>query len=1032
VKSRSVFLSYARAESSQHVRSLAKALSERGIEAFLDTSDVELNNQFLGPMIDALLESRVVVVFLGDVYFTRPACLRELEVAQAVHHLELASDREGASDGGSALRHVIAVLPPGGSLDLVYKRLAWAQAQTAWTTADDTEALAKSIDKRLSEVRKPIRSRLIDIDAAYVREHAVRIPDVDERLSEWAGDERRWFHPSGVRPLTLGDAFVGRGDELFRLRNELEGYRKQGSEPFGVIVSGRPGSGKTRLVQEYVSRFGHEWSAVWWMDANGDALSIDRQQYGIASRLLRLVHGERTAVPTMADLELNGCSLVDFFAEALEQVPPETRPLLIVDNVPEDSPRRPFRLETYCPRPALIPVLLTRRQKWQAPGFASIVAKELAPTAAVMMLTRGLVRRGVVGFAQWQGIAKWVGYLPLALGLLNAAMAPSDNDQGQDPLDPQELLEHVRRPSKDLTPTYEPLTKELPRQLLGAVLDAFALSFGRLDQDTQEAATVLAYFGPGSIPTAAVEALSERPSARSLDALHQRSFLRDPSAGAARIEGSMHRLLSEYLRLRSNSPRRATQVCIALMHVQNTYLPNNPANWPLLDLCFDHVQSVVGWRPVEEGSFDGLDALRRQQVRTGGYYGLLLDTQGRISQARAWTEHMYDRSSNILGPADVFTVLLANQLADFRRASGHDVAAANVISDTFKATREDQSTSPLAKGLATLAAAEHGIADATRDAPDILTSLPTPVQLMHRMIEASHRAATESTVALSECQQIIAETTAAYGAKALTTLKAREVYAFALAKSDMPAAIAQQEAVVNLRREEAESDKRSLADSLLSLGSLYGRAKLLASARSAQEEAVRIRKRLLTKEHPDTLNAMSDLAFTIAMQNEHGRANRIFAEVVSTGRRVLGDASPLTLGWIGWQAWQFARSGNVGKATVVRRSAIQKAAPVLGASHASVMSLKEDLLKELIRQKAHADAYDLALILVGDTRSVFGEDSKETLVAMETAANCGFQANATGAADLLRQVHHLGSRLFGPDHAGVQNIKARLDALASL
>jgi hypothetical protein len=80
-----VFLSYSRAESSPHAEALHQSLTARGISSFLDTSHIQPGDEFLSRMIDDVLGARVVVVFAGEQYFTRPACIREFESEQLIN-----------------------------------------------------------------------------------------------------------------------------------------------------------------------------------------------------------------------------------------------------------------------------------------------------------------------------------------------------------------------------------------------------------------------------------------------------------------------------------------------------------------------------------------------------------------------------------------------------------------------------------------------------------------------------------------------------------------------------------------------------------------------------------------------------------------------------------------------------------------------------------------------------------------------------------------------------------------------------------
>jgi hypothetical protein len=55
-------------------------------------------------------------------------------------------------------------------------------------------------------------------------------------------------------------------------------------------------------------------------------------------------------------------------------------------------------------------------------GIASLPVDVLGPTSAVALLTRGYRGRRRLQEQGWLAVAEWVGYLPLALELLNASL----------------------------------------------------------------------------------------------------------------------------------------------------------------------------------------------------------------------------------------------------------------------------------------------------------------------------------------------------------------------------------------------------------------------------------------------------------------------------------------------------------------------------------------------------------------------------------------------------------------------------------
>jgi hypothetical protein len=115
-----VFISYARRSSGEHARTLHEMLGGREGHAFLDTSDLDEGSVFSNSIADALLASRVVVIFADDLYFERWYCLRELRMALAPYYL--LQDNASQDALKEALKQVVIVLPnkalPPGFLSL--------------------------------------------------------------------------------------------------------------------------------------------------------------------------------------------------------------------------------------------------------------------------------------------------------------------------------------------------------------------------------------------------------------------------------------------------------------------------------------------------------------------------------------------------------------------------------------------------------------------------------------------------------------------------------------------------------------------------------------------------------------------------------------------------------------------------------------------------------------------------------------------------------------------------------------------------
>jgi hypothetical protein len=149
-----IFLSYAREASKEFVPQLYAKLGPE--QVFLHTEEIEHGNLFPRTLSEALLNARVVVVFLGTAYFSRWYCLRELNLA--LLPFNIAARRGAAPDVlVQAARHIVVVLPadPGerDALDNLPPQIRIA----AWTSANETEAVAQLIERRLTECQRSIQ-----------------------------------------------------------------------------------------------------------------------------------------------------------------------------------------------------------------------------------------------------------------------------------------------------------------------------------------------------------------------------------------------------------------------------------------------------------------------------------------------------------------------------------------------------------------------------------------------------------------------------------------------------------------------------------------------------------------------------------------------------------------------------------------------------------------------------------------------------------------------------------------------------------
>ena len=1008
-----VFLSYSRGESSPYASALQQSLTACGISTFLDTSQIRPGDEFLSRMIGELLGARVVVIFAGEQYFERPACTLEYEAAKAPHELLQASDPDGVCDEFGAVGHIVIGIVPGTRPDFLNRTLPLAIARHSWPPADHTEALVDTIKARLRKHRRSIEARLGALQAMRVKERAEIIQGHTDDLNAIP----TCFPPGGI-PKSLDSEFVGRAGKLIELRNALSPARNLVGT--AVVLSGRAGSGKSTLASEYVHRLGARAhpGGIFWIDVTRALL--ETQHYEIARTLL-----ERTAarsnvplpIPSLPELQAAGRSARDLLRDAVAARPPDESMLFVFDNFPEGSAgATPPALSDYCPVLDQVAVLVTCRQRTVFAGDQSLFVPELSPSAAVVMLTRRVSRPDVLTPAEWISIGSWVGFLPVALQLLNGAVADGDDSEGdEEPPEgapaitaPGHLLQVASSQSSLFDARFEGLASSVPANALQHIVDAFSVSFDLLGPATQRAATLIAQFGPAAIPKAATDALAEGAvSVRSLDLLRRRSFLRDRSHGVVTTEGSMHRLLAEFVRLRAEGSEPVSQVCTALQKVFMNNLPGNSQHWPLLNLCCEHAQAIF---ERQEARPEGAGA--RAAVRIATMYAPVLSTLGRRNEELSWLRRIVPFSTNVYGPSHPFTTLSASSLASELESQGDTDQAKKIAAAALDAARERSGTSLVTRVVAHQARSLGASLDY-----DFETNPPTGgAGKVTDLFHAAMTAETDQRVSRDLYEKTLALASQVLGDASPMRVNMMLAYASTL-----------------LRWGDLERSGTLIREGLERLLARFGRNRVevtramslyadwlgatgeLEQARELSRTVLRIRRRALKTENPDTMQAVCDLAFVAGRLRRYREANRLYAVLLKTATKVLGPGHPQTLHYAGLALGPLRGGGRAADALQLARSSYESACRELAADHEQRIDTEHEYTFELA-QTGHLEE---ARTLIEDVRrrviATFGEMSSRSVDATWELGRVLWRLRDPRWEELTARACELCDQVHGPE-----------------
>lgn len=543
-----VFISYAHAGGAiEHIRALAKRLSSAAANVFLDERTIPLGSAFPHDIADALMQARQVIIFIDDLYFTRPWCVYELQVITAPY----LSAPIPTSD---LLGYVTVVLPDAGDVEALVTHLPPPIARASWPSAGQTDAIAELVMKRRQSCTQSMRERLNDVNDDAVK----RLRSGADVPLAWAPVEAsKASTPPPTRPWSIelapesrGAEFIGRAVDLWRVFHHMVTCRAfTGVHSCGI--QGPGGSGKSQLAAEFVARYGRRFypGGVVWISANSDLEALS----GHFRRVLAaIVPGHEMPVEEVTDPQRQRELLAQELVRHCKAWPYSRQMLWVVDDVPEPAAGEHSKpLSYWCPVLQEVNLLTTSRRTRVGNMLAYVTLGGLSLNDAVDWLTRPEVDRRWLKESDWEDIARWVGCLPLAIALLRTSLM--DGYTTTKALQ----LARVQEPSLMLDKEMTALRGEVDDERLRGVTEAFDFSYSVLAKDPtlQHAAHLVACLAPHPL---ADHLLADLVGIPTMGKLAKRSWIQRSAREALDLSERhyvMHRIPASFLRVRMTDPQ---------------------------------------------------------------------------------------------------------------------------------------------------------------------------------------------------------------------------------------------------------------------------------------------------------------------------------------------------------------------------------------------------------------------------------------------------------------------------------------------
>ncbi len=255
----------------------------------------------------------------------------------------------------------------------------------------------------------------------------------------------------------------------------------------------------------------------------------------------------------------------------------------------------------------------------------------------------------------------------------------------------------------------------------------------------------------------------------------------------------------------------------------------------------------------------------------------------------------------------------------------------------------------------------------------------------------------------------------------------------ALAQGDHAGARRIQERVLEVRRRVLGDEHPDTLEAMNNLAGTLGAQGDYAGARHLQEKVLEVRRRVLGGEHPHTLTSMNNLAGTLQLQGDWAVAGQLHEKVLEVSRRVLGEEDPHTLTSMGNLATALGAQGNHAGARDLQQQVVEGMARVLGEDHMDTLGAMNNLAATLDEQGDFKGARHLHERVLKGLTSALGEEHPGTLSSMgNLALTLMAQGHYTRARRLQEQVLEARTRMLGPEHphtlSSMDNLAATLSA----
>ncbi|KAI8403830.1 hypothetical protein FOFC_15320 [Fusarium oxysporum] len=227
---------------------------------------------------------------------------------------------------------------------------------------------------------------------------------------------------------------------------------------------------------------------------------------------------------------------------------------------------------------------------------------------------------------------------------------------------------------------------------------------------------------------------------------------------------------------------------------------------------------------------------------------------------------------------------------------------------------------------------------------------------------------------------------------------------------------------LELRKKVLGKEHPSTLDSMNNLALVLKSMGEYAEAKKMHQETLELREKVLGKEHLSTLDSMNNLALVLKSMGEYAEAEKIHRLEWKLTEKLLGKKHPSTLDSINNLALMLNRIGEYTEAKKMHQETLELREKVLGREHPSTLDSMNNLALVLDSIGEYAEAKKMHRETLELREKVLGKEHPSTLDSMN---NLALMLNSMGeyaeAKRIYQKTLKLKEKVLGKEHPSTLN-----------